>query len=130
MIKNKIELMLRFYYNDHDAKYFTALEFLIEEIRRGEAFESARNIALKKAQDHFEDMTRQMLELEDEDYSESEIKFAIEEAKNSYPFLWVFNEMTAVYETYGDEGLYQLFFVKYQAMRDERYGLDEDDEDY
>ena len=130
MIKNKIELMLRFYYNDHDANYFMSLEFLIEEIRKGEAFESARDIALKKAQDHFENMTRQMLENEEEDYSESEIKFAIEEAKYSHSFMWIFNEMTDVYKKYGDEGLYQLFFIQYQAMKNERCGIDEDEEEY
>lgn len=129
MIKNKIELMLSFYYNDHDANYFMSLEFLIEEMRKGETFESARNIALKKSQDHFEDMTRQMLELEEEEYSESEIKFAIEEAKYSYSFMWIFNEMTDIYEKYGDEGLYQLFFIQYQAIKNERMGI-EDDEDY
>lgn len=129
-IKNKIDVVQMFYYNDHDGNYIIALEFLLDQLKEGVSFKIAKERAFKEAKDRLENTIRQMLELEEEKYSESEIKFAIEDAQNDFSFLWVFDEMTSIYDQYGFSGLYELFFIKYKAMKKERLERNENDEDY
>ncbi|EEV8377669.1 hypothetical protein EHV86_005156, partial [Escherichia coli] len=116
--------------NDHDGNYILALEFLLDQLKDGVSFKIAKERAFKESKDCLENTIRQMLELEEEKYSESEIKFAIEEAQNDFSFLWVFDEMTSIYDQYGFSGLYELFFIKYKAMKNERLERKENDEDY
>ncbi|HBZ5269973.1 TPA: hypothetical protein MJ872_005683 [Klebsiella pneumoniae] len=129
-IKHKIDTLQMFYYNDHDGNYILALEFLLDQLKDGVSFKIAKERAFKESKDCLENTIRQMLELEEEKYSESEIKFAIEEAQNDFSFLWVFYEMTSIYDQYGFSGLYELFFIKYKAMKNERLERKENDEDY
>lgn len=129
-IKHKIDALQMFYYNDHDGNYILDLEFLLDQIKEGVSFKMAKERAFKEAKDRLENTIRQVLELEEEKYSESEIKFAIEEAQNDFSFLWVFDEMASIYDQYGFSGLYELFFIKYKAMKNERLERNENDEDY
>lgn len=129
MIREKVDLMQRFYYNDYDGNYLMSLEFLIEGLRLNLSFEEAKEITIGNAQHHLKNMVEQMLDLEPEKYSESEIRMAVEDAKNNPAFLWIFDEMTTIYENFGDAGLYELFFFKYQEMKKERLANQDDDDE-
>ena len=85
-IKHKIDALQMFYYNDHNSNYILALEFLLDQLKEGVSFKIAKERAFKEAKDRLENTIRQTLELEEEKYSESEIKFSIEEAQTAFRF--------------------------------------------
>lgn len=127
MIERSIKVMMGNYYNDHDGFYLTSLEFLIDKLREENTFKNS----LEKTRLFSEDLLgRFITEIASNVGAESEeINLEIEKAKKSYEFNWIFDEITGIYNEYGQDGLFQLFFVKYKAMKNERIGFNNNDED-